>query len=182
MKNHAHEAGQRVWQTLKGLACYNGGRYRHYLLSLRVALPYKEHVCQQVCILCLLYMQSRSSLRHVTEEPLQPIPGNELRGRKNSQEKKLKKSLESVAVTASTTMHGSIKQSLPQLERGGVTGECHLHLLRSCYQSSVGWRLLPSGLRHHRQLVDRICWGNSDLHASFCTVCIRTDIQPYPVY
>lgn len=122
-----------------------------------------------------LYMQLRSSLRHVTEEPLQPIAGNGLPGRKNSQEKKLRKSMESVAVTASTTANGGIQQSLPQLERGGVTGEWYLH-----WSSVFSWpenadsRPMAPMIRS-----GRICQGNSGLHASFGAVC--TYIQPYLV-
>ncbi len=71
-------------------------------------------------------MQSRSSLRHVTEEALQPIAGDVLHVRKNSQEKKMRRSLESVAAAASTPVHGVTGQRLPQLDRGGVTGEYNM--------------------------------------------------------
>lgn len=70
-----------------------------------------------------MYMQSRSSLPHVAEEALQPIAGGVLYSRKNSQEKKMRRSLESVAVASSTTVNGVTEQRLPQLDRGGVTGE-----------------------------------------------------------
>ena len=81
--------------------------------------------CRIKCVYyaCCTYMQPRSSLRHVTEEARQPIAGGVLHVRKNSQEKKMRRSLESVAAAASTTVYGVTEQRLPQLDRGGVTGE-----------------------------------------------------------